>query len=471
MRLTFLGAVRTVTGSMHLVEANGARLLLDCGLFQGRRKESYERNLNFPFDPPTIDAVILSHAHIDHSGNIPNLVKQGFQGPIWCTSATRDLCAAMLLDSGHIHEQDVAYLNKHRQRKGLPLVEPLYTRQDAEASLPYFVAIGYGRPFSVAPGVRLTFLDAGHILGSAITLLDIEEDGKTRRLVFSGDLGRPGLAILRDPQRVSEADVLILESTYGNRRHESREEAERTLRRVINDTYRRRGKVIIPSFAVGRTQELVYGLHRLADARKIPELPIFVDSPLAINVTEIFRLHPECYDEEMREFLTSDRHRDPFGFRRLRYIRDVEDSKALNFLRDSAVIISASGMCEAGRILHHLKNNIGDPANTILFVGFQAENTLGRRILDGEERVRIFGEEYRVRAKVESIDGYSAHADQEELLAWVRGFDRRRLRHVFLVHGEEEAAFVLAEEMQKLGLRDVRVPEHGNTEFLPPMRG
>ncbi|MDH7485654.1 MAG: MBL fold metallo-hydrolase [Anaerolineae bacterium] len=461
MPLTFLGATRTVTGSMHLVEANGARLLLDCGLFQGRRKETYERNLNFPFDAAGIDGVILSHAHIDHSGNIPNLVKQGFQGPIWCTSATRDLCAAMLRDSGAIHEQDVAYVNKHRQRQGLPPVEPLYTCQDAEASLPHFVTIGYGRPFAVAPGVRLTFLDAGHILGSAITVLDIEEKGQARRLVFSGDLGRPGLPILRDPEKVQQADVLIMESTYGNRTHESREEAERTLRRVINDTYRRRGKVVIPAFAVGRTQGLVYALHRLADAHKIPDLPVFVDSPLAVNVTEIFRLHPECYDEEMREFLNSDHQRDPFGFRRLRYIRDVEDSKALNFRQDSAIIISASGMCEAGRILHHLKNTIGDPANTILFVGFQAEHTLGRRILDGQERVRIFGEEHLVRADVESIEGYSAHADQGELLGWLQGFDRQRLRQVFLVHGEEEAALVLAEEVRALGVQEVRVPEWG----------
>ena len=461
MKLTFHGAARTVTGSMHLVETNGVRLLLDCGLFQGRRKETYERNLNFPFDPASIDAVILSHAHIDHSGNIPNLVKQGFQGPIWCTPATRDLCVAMLRDSGYIHEHDVFYLNKHRRRKGLPPVEPLYTRQDADAALPAFVTIGYGRPFPVVPGVRLTFLDAGHILGSAITLLDIEEKGKTQRLVFSGDLGRPGLAILRDPEMVGAADVLIMESTYGNRLHDSTGEAERMLRNVINDTYRRRGKVIIPSFAVGRTQELVYGLHRLADAHKIPDLPIFVDSPLAVNVTEIFRLHPECYDEEVQEFINRDSHRDPFGFRRLRYIRDVEDSKALNFLRDSAVIISASGMCEAGRILHHLKNNIGDPANTILFVGFQAEHTLGRRILDGHEQVRIFGKEYRVRAEVESIDGYSAHADQKELLAWVEGFDSQRLQHVFLVHGEEEAALVLAEEVRQRGVRHVRVPERG----------
>jgi len=465
MRLTFLGAARTVTGSMHLLEANGARLL-DCGLFQGRRKESYERNRTFPFDPASIDAVILSHAHIDHSGNIPNLVKQGFRGPIWCTPASRDLCAAMLRDSGHIHEQDVYYLNKQRQRKGLPPVEPLYTRSDADACLPSFVTIGYERTFPVAPGVRLTFVDAGHILGSAITLLDVEEQGQQQRLIFSGDLGRPGLAILRDPTPVSEADVLITESTYGNRLHGTPRQAQQTLRTVINDTYRRRGKVIIPAFAVGRTQELVYALHRLADLRKIPDLPIFVDSPLAVNVTEIFRLHTECFDEEAREFINGDVQRNPFGFRRLRYIRETEDSKALNFLRESAVIISASGMCEAGRILHHLKNNIEDQANTILFVGFQAEHTLGRRILDGEERVRIFGEEYRVRADVQRIDGYSAHADQAELLSWVEGFDRQRLRTAFLVHGEEEASFVLAEEMRQLGVSDVRVPEPGEVVEL-----
>jgi len=461
MQLTFLGAARTVTGSMHLLEANGTRLLLDCGLYQGRREEAYERNLNFPFDPAGIDAVILSHAHIDHSGNVPNLVKRGYAGPIWCTPATRDLCSAMLRDSGYIHEQDVRYLNKRRKRQGLPPVEPLYTRQDAEACLPAFVSIGYERSFDVAPGVNLTFVDAGHILGSAITVLDITEQGETRRLVFSGDLGRPGLAILRDPVQVSEADVLVLESTYGSRLHETTDEAQQTLRSVINDAYKRRGKVIIPSFAVGRTQELVFALHQLTAAKRIPDLPIFVDSPLAVNVTEIFRLHTECFDEEARAFIDGDPRLDPFGFRRLRYIRDVEDSKELNFLRDSAVIISASGMCEGGRILHHLKNNIEDAANTILFVGFQAEHTLGRRIVEGYERVRIFGEEYEVRAKVESINGYSAHADQGELLAWARGFDRDRLRKVFLVHGEEEAALVLADEIRELGVRHVRVPEQG----------
>jgi metallo-beta-lactamase family protein len=466
MQLTFLGAARTVTGSMHLVEANGARLLLDCGLFQGRREEMYRRNLNFPFDPSSIDALILSHAHIDHSGNIPNLVKKGFSGPIWCTSATRALCAAMLRDSGHIHEQDVAYLNKHRQRQGLPPVEPLYTRADAEAALPSFVSIGYGRPFAVAPGVRLTMRDAGHILGSAIIELEVEEDGQPQRLVFSGDLGRKGLAILRDPEQVREADILVLESTYGNRQHETPEEAEKALRRVIVETYRRHGKVVIPAFAVGRTQELVYALHRLTAARKIPDLPIFVDSPLAVNVTEIYRLHTECFDEETRAFIDSEGTRDPFGFRRLRYIRDSEDSKELNFLRDPAVIISASGMCEAGRILHHLKNTIEDAANTVLFVGFQAEHTLGRRIKDGQEQVNIFGAPYTVRADIESIDGYSSHADRGELLAWAEGFDRKKPRQTFLVHGEEEAAFVLAEELRRVGLRDVRVPQAGETAEL-----
>jgi len=466
MFISFMGAARTVTGSMHLVETNGVRILLDCGLFQGRRHETYERNLEFSFDPTSIDVVILSHAHIDHSGNIPNLVKQGFKGPIWCTAATRDLCAAMLRDSGHIHEHDAQYLNRKRRRKGLPPVEPLYTRADAEACLPSFVTVGYDRSFAVAPGVQLTFVDAGHILGSAITILNVTEKDKVQRLVFSGDLGRPGLAILRDPVQVSYADTLMMESTYGNRLHGTPREARGVPRRVINETYQRRGKVIIPSFAVGRTQELIFALHQLTEAKKIPDIPIYVDSPLAVNVTEIFRLHPDCYDEETREFINSSDRRDPFGFRRMRYIRDVEDSKELNFLRDSAVIISASGMCEAGRILHHLKNNIGDPSNAILFVGFQAQHTLGRRILDGHDKVRIFGEQHEVRADVESIDGYSAHADQHELLAWLKGFDLERLQRVFLVHGEEESAFVLAEEIRRSGIREVIVPKRGESVEL-----
>ena len=461
MKLTFWGAARTVTGSMHLLEVNGYRLLLDCGLFQGKRQLTYERNLNFPFDPASLDAVVLSHAHIDHSGNLPNLVKQGFANSIWSTPATRDLSVAMLQDSGHIQQQDAEYINRKRQRDGLPPIEPLYTRLDAVEAVRQFITVGYRRPFLVVPGVTCQFLDAGHILGSAIVVLDITEGSETRRLVFSGDLGRPGMAIIKDPETVAEADFLIMESTYGNRRHESRDEAQQMLRRVVNETYKQRGKVIIPAFAVGRTQELVYNLHVLSEAQKIPVMDIFVDSPLAVDVTEIFRTHPECYDSETLALM--EHRRDPFGFRRMRYIRDVEDSKSLNFLRDSAVIISASGMCESGRILHHLKNNIEDSNNTVLFSGFQAEHTLGRRIRDGNQRVRIFGEQYDVRANVEAINGYSAHADSEELLDWVRPFDRERLQKVFLVHGELESATALSGQLYRLDVRNVEIPERGQS--------
>jgi metallo-beta-lactamase family protein len=466
MQLTIWGAAQTVTGSMHLIEVNGAKILLDCGLYQGQRQQAYDRNLNFPFDPQDIHAVVLSHAHIDHSGNLPNLVKRGFTGLIWSTPATRDLCASMLRDSGHIQESDVEYLNRRLIRQGQPPMQPIYTRADASRSLENFVSIGYGRSFSVAPGVTAQFLDAGHILGSAITVLDIEENGQTRRLVFSGDLGRPDMAILREPAVVAEADFLIMESTYGNKRHESRDEARAALRRVVGEAHKRWGKVIIPAFAVGRTQELVYALHQLTKEQKIPAIQVYVDSPLAVDVTQTFRLHPECYDEEVQEFMLSDRVDDPFGFRTLTYVRDVEDSKQLNFLQNAAVIIAASGMCEAGRILHHLKNNIEDRDNTILFVGFQAENTLGRRILDGSARVRIFGEEYDVRAKVERIDGYSAHADSGELRAWAQHFNRERLQRIFLVHGEPEAAMALSGGLYQDGFQRVQAPARGESFVL-----
>ncbi len=464
MQLSFWGAAQTVTGSMHLLQVNGQRILLDCGLYQGKRSLSYERNLNFPFDPASIDVVILSHAHIDHSGNLPNLVKQGFRGSIWSTPATRDLCVAMLQDSGYIQEQDAAYVNRKRVRDGLPPVEPLYTKRDALEAIKQFISINYHRPFYPAAGVTATFLDAGHILGSAIVVLDIVEGEQQRRLVFSGDLGRQEMAILRDPELVTDADFLIMESTYGNRRHETRDEARQVLRQVIVEAHKRRGKVIIPAFAVGRTQELVYALNQLSEAQKIPSLDIYVDSPLAVDVTEIFRAHPECYDEETLALLQEARN--PFGFKRLTYVREAEDSKRLNFLRDSAVIISASGMCESGRILHHLKNNLEDGDNTILFSGFQAENTLGRRILDGNRRVRIFGEEYDVRARVARVEGYSAHADSEELRIWASHLDRERLQGIFLVHGETEATLGLSGLLHKEGFRVVEIPERGQSYEL-----
>lgn len=460
MKLTFHGAAQEVTGSMHLLEVNGQRILLDCGLFQGRRAETYDRNLNFPFDPKSIDTVVLSHAHIDHTGRLPNLVKQGFNGNVWCTAATRNLSSYMLLDSGHIQEKDIEYLNKRRRRRGEEPLEPIYTQEDARNTLPLFVAVGIRRPVFIGDGVRLTYYNAGHILGSAFVLLEINDrsTGKEWRLVFSGDLGREELAILHPPDTLTDADILILESTYGNRLHGSYQDARRRLEEVVSATARRRGKVIIPAFAVGRTQELVYALNVLDEAGDIPELPVFVDSPLAVNATDVFRMHPEAWNREVQEFLTDGKRRNPFDYPHIEYVRDVRRSKQLNFLTEPAIIISASGMAESGRILHHLKNNIERKQNTILFVSFQAEHTLGRRIADGEKEVRIYGEEYDVRAQVEKIDGYSAHADQSELMEWAGHFDRQRLGQTFLVHGEKEAAETLAGKLREQNFRNVTVP-------------
>ena len=464
MKLQFLGAVRTVTGSMHRLEVNGRSLLLDCGLFQGRRQESRERNRHLPFDPGGIEALILSHAHIDHSGNVPTLTRAGFAGNIYATAATRDLCSAMLRDSAHIQAQDLAYLNKKRARQGEPPLEPLYSIADATASLRSFVGLGYERPFPLMRGVQATFLDAGHMLGSALTVLDLAEARRRLRLCYTGDLGRRDLPILRDPARVRDVDVLILESTYGNRVHESPQQARERLRQVVNETWQRGGKLIVPAFAVGRTQTLVYTLHQLTRRRDIPPLPIFVDSPLAVDVTEIFRLHPECYDAEAASLLVG--RRDPFGFGRLRYVRTVEESKELNYLRDPAVIISASGMAEAGRILHHLKNNIPDPRNTVLLVGFQAEHTLGRKIQERRPEVPIFGEPVPLRARVETISGFSGHADREGLVSWVQAVRGERLRQVYIVHGDEEESRGLAQALARLGGLEVRIPEPGQTVTL-----
>ncbi|NWG17772.1 MAG: MBL fold metallo-hydrolase [Chloroflexi bacterium] len=461
MRLTFYGAAQTVTGSQHMIEVNGKRILLDCGLYQGRRAESHDRNRRLPFDPQSVDVMILSHAHIDHSGNIPNLVKNGFSGDIICTHATRDLCAVMLLDSGHIQEKDVEYVNKKNRKRGKPLVEPIYTQVDAEASLDSLVSQNYSRQRQVLPGVYLTFLDAGHMLGSAIVILDIEDHEAHRdvRLVFSGDLGRVGIPIIRDPQTVDSADLLIMESTYGDRLHPPYPDAEQELERIVVETYQRGGKVIVPAFAVGRTQQLVYTLHKLANQGDIPRLPIFVDSPLAVNTTDVFRTHPECFDAETRQFILDlGGQADPFGFQDITYTRSVEESKRLNFLRQPAIIISASGMAETGRILHHLKNNIENPNNTVLISGWQAPDTLGRRLVEKQTEVRIFGEPYTRRAQVEVLSGFSGHADRDELLAWVGAFQRKPQR-TFLVHGELEAATALAGGLKERYGMAVFIPE------------
>lgn len=463
MELEFWGAAQTVTGSMHWLKVNGYNILLDCGLYQGRRKEAFERNRNFPFDPTDIDALILSHAHIDHTGNVPSLIRHGYRGPIWATAATRDLCAIMLRDSAYIQESDVAYVNKKRAKQGKKLFEPLYTQADALEALTLFQSLGYNRPFEVVPGVKAVYREAGHVLGSASVTLDIDDGGQSKRLVFSGDIGRKHLPILRDPAYVERADFIIMESTYGLRHHETPGEAMAALKQTVLAAQDKSGKVIVPSFAVGRTQEIVYELHQLIDREEIPPIDIFVDSPLAVNATEIFRLHPEVYDQETKDFLKASHSRDPFGFEGVTYIREVSESKKLNQLDRPAVIISASGMCEAGRILHHLKNNIEDPRNTILFVGYQAEHTLGRRILEGTEVVSIFGDEYNVRANVVRINGYSAHADRNGLLGWLKAAQEQSdsLQKLFLVHGDVEASEALAEAAREQGVAEVYVPARG----------
>jgi metallo-beta-lactamase family protein len=462
MKITFHGAAKTVTGSQHLLEVNGKRILLDCGLFQGKRKEAFELNRSGFCAGKDIDCLVLSHAHIDHSGNIPCLVKKGFSGDIFCTSATRDLCAVMLMDSAFIQEKDVEFTNKLRRRNKQKEFEPLYTKDDVAAAMEQFVGVSYNRKREILPGVHLTLVDAGHMMGSANVILDIhdQEQGRDIRLVFSGDIGRAGIPIIKDPAVLSEgADILIMESTYGNRQHPPYPESERELERIVNETYQRGGVLLIPAFAVGRTQQLVYALHRLFMQRDIPNLPIYVDSPLATRVTDIFRLHPETYDSEIREFILKGNHGNPFGFDTLRYTQTVEESKELNFLREPAIIISASGMMEGGRILHHLRRRIGDKKNTILVTGWQAPNTLGRKIVEGEDTVKIFGEEFPLRAKVETLTGFSGHADRDGLLAWAGAMQKKPAR-TFVVHGEEEAAIALAESLRReLGFSQVEIPE------------
>jgi len=462
MKITFHGAARTVTGSQHLIEVNGKTIMLDCGLFQGKRKEAFERNRNELCSGESIDCLVLSHAHIDHSGRIPRLVKDGFSGDIFCTSATRDLCAVMLMDSAFIQENDVEFVNRRRKKKGQRLFEPLYRKADVGKAMEQFVGLSYNRRHQLFPGIHLTLIDAGHMLGSAHVILDIDdqETGQNRRLVFSGDIGRPDIPIIRDPVPISDGcDILIMESTYGNRYHPAYPDSEKELERIVNETASRGGLLLIPAFAVGRTQQLVYAFHRLHTDGSIPDLPIFVDSPLATRTTEIFRLHPEVYDSEIREFLLTDDDNNPFGFGRLQYTQTVEQSKALNSLKFPAIIISCSGMLEGGRILHHLRNRIGDPRNTILFTSWQAPNTLGRHIVEKEKTVRIYGEEYNVRAKLEILTGFSGHADRDGLIEFVRAM-RCKPQHTFIVHGEEESSESLAKDLRnELDLENVVIPE------------
>lgn len=457
MKIAFHGAAQTVTGSQHLLGINGQRVLLDCGLYQGQRKESFERNRNLPFQANTLNQVVLSHAHIDHAGNLPGLVKAGYTGEIIATHATYDMSQFMLRDSAHIQESDVAYVNKQRRRQGKNLFEPLYTKVDAEATLEQFRGQDYETPFEVVPGVTATFYDAGHILGSAIIRFEIEERGRRQVLVFSGDIGRYDTPILRDPTPLMAADILIMESTYGGRQHGPREEVDGKLAEVINRTVSRGGKVVVPAFAVGRTQEIVYALHRLMEDGQIPRIPVFVDSPLASNISQVYRRHHEIFDEETLDFIGASAAQAALKFPQLTYIVDVEDSKALNDRHEPMVIISASGMCETGRILHHLRHNIGDARNTVLMVSYQAPHTLGRRLQEGHEYVKIFGEPQRRRAEVITISGFSAHADHAGLLNWV-GDVAPRLKHIFLVHGDLEPATALREALLHNGAPRVDIP-------------
>jgi metallo-beta-lactamase family protein len=458
MRINFDGATQTVTGSQHLLNINGYNLLLECGFYQGRRQESYERNCNFPFDPSKIDAIILSHAHIDHSGNLPNLVKQGYRGPIYTTSATAHLANIMLIDSGHIQEDDAIFVNKHKAKNNEPAIEPLYTQEEAALVAQYFSPMDYDQLFEPVPGVKARLLDVGHILGSAEVVLDIEEKGKKLRLWFSGDIGRRNLPLIRDPILPDWTDYLIMECTYGDKPHREPELAYEELRQVVGRTLNRGGKVIIPAFAVGRTQEIVYALHQMFENRQLPGVPVYVDSPLAVNASDIFKMHPECFDEQTKAFIKADKHHTALGFDRLIYTRSVEESKALNGRKDPMIIIAASGMAETGRILHHLRNNIGNPKNTILIVSWQAPYTLGRRLADREKRVRIFGEEYEVKAEVATIGGLSAHAGQDFLVEYalrVKG----SVKQIFLIHGEPTPAGALSEKLVEAGMDKPAYPE------------
>jgi metallo-beta-lactamase family protein len=460
--VTFWGAARTVTGSMHRLDAGHRALLLDCGLFQGHRAESLRRNREFPFRPKEIDAVLLSHAHVDHCGNLPNLVRQGFTGPIYCTPATRALAGVMLGDAAKIHEEDAAYLNRHRE-KGEPKVEPLYGGREVYRTLLQLQAVPYDTPVTVGPGLEATFVDAGHLLGSAMIGLRVDGTGGERRLTFTGDLGRPGLPILRDPAPVPPADLLISESTYGGHTHEPVDETAERLGEVVRQTAGRGGKVIIPAFSVGRTQTVVYFLHQLLSAGRLPDVPVYVDSPMAARATEVFRAHPECFDDEALRLLRE--HPELFGGQHVRYVEKVSDSIALNDRREPCVIISASGMCEAGRVLHHLKHNIEDPRNTVLIAGWQAPDTLGRRLVERRPEVRILGRTLPLRAEVVVLNGLSSHADHGDLLRSL-GPLAGTARHVRLVHGEPERAAALAEALRAAGFADVAIPDRGDTVTL-----
>lgn len=465
LAVTFQGAARTTTGSMHYIEANGLRLLLDCGLYQGHRKEAFEINRNIPFDIPSLDYVVLSHAHIDHSGNIPTLARRGFKGKVITTYATADLCEIMLRDSCYIQEQDLAYVNEKRRRQGKKLFEPLYVEADVNAVMKRFQGESLYAEIDLGHGVGLVFHEAGHILGSAISELIVRRgDGKPYRLVFTGDLGNSSQPIIRDPAFVNDADSIMIESTYADRDHPSMDDILGRLKSYIDAIHQQRSKLIVPCFSVGRTQELLYFLNILVERRRIPRTRIIVDSPLATRATDIYDRHKECYDEDAAAILRSGRSF--LDFPGLEFTRSLDDSKALNNVKEPMVIISASGMCEGGRIVHHLRNNLAEPRNIVLFVGYQAENTLGRKIVNRQSPVRIFGEEIPIEARVETINALSAHADRGGLMRWFDGSKGKRLRRVFAVHGDPAQTAAMVELLKRHGAPYAMAPVPGQRIVL-----
>jgi metallo-beta-lactamase family protein len=468
MNLYSEGAAQEVTGSKHILEVDGKRLLIDCGAFQGRREEADKKNRRLLKDPQKIDASICTHGHYDHCGMYPYLVKMGYDGFIYSTPATRDLANLIMMDSANIQARDAEYLAKQAEKYHQEFHwKPIYDEGNVVEAISRFQTISYGRKFSPLPGVSAEFYDAGHILGSAMVRLEIEDGhGKSRAIGFTGDLGRKGKPIIRDPDSIGPVDYLMLESTYGDRLHESSDDALDRLAEAVTRVAERGGKLIIPAFAVERTQELVFYLHILADQKRIPNnIPIWCDSPMAINATSIFQIHPECYDAEVQEAFLK-HHKNPFGFNQLHFASSVEESKALNEMDGPLIIISADGMCEAGRIQHHLIHNIQDSRNAIMIVGYMAEDTLGRRIRDGNPVVRIHGQSFDVKAEVIEMNAFSAHADYREMGDWLSMVDRSRLKGIFLVHGEKTAQVHLQEYLVSLGYPEPRIVEYGQTYEL-----
>lgn len=466
MKLTFYGAAREVTGSKHLLETDqGKKILLDCGQFQGKGLETHELNKALPFHPASIDHIILTHAHIDHSGLIPYMYRNGFRGSVICTTATRDLCAIMLADSGKIQEQDTQSFNKRRAKKGLSQVDPLYTQADAVASMELFISVQYDRKFRIDENINLKFINTGHMLGSAVVMIEVKTNNGIKTIAYTGDIGRPVNRILNSPVAFPQADFLITESTYGDRLHASMAESDEELFNVVQDTcVRKRGKLIIPAFSVGRTQEIVYALNNLYNANRLPKVDTYVDSPLSVNATNIFRIHTECFNEKLREGMLTDP--DPFGYNSLFFITAKEDSMRLNEINQPVIIISSSGMMEAGRVKHHLANSISNPANTVLVVGYCSPTTLGARIARGDKKVSIFGTEYPVNADVRKIESYSGHGDYKEMADYISCQDPEKLQKVFLVHGEYDTQLTYSKYLESRGFRNISIPEHGETVEL-----